>query len=112
MFAAQIQKVLKEAQPVTSSRGEEAQRYDEVQIGAALQSMGIQIGDKVVVGGVKVRDHYQGWMQDFEVLNGEVGVNPGPNYFRKTHTNKYALQGCARFAKILLSARFCDVCAR
>ena len=67
MFAAQIQKVLKEAQPVTPSRGEEAQRYDEVQIGAALQSMGIQIGDKVVVGGVKVRGYNQGWIQDFDV---------------------------------------------
>ena len=57
VFAAQIQKVLKEAQPVTPSREGETQRYDEVQIGAALQSMGIQIGDKVVVGGVKVGVH-------------------------------------------------------
>ena len=65
MFAAQIQKVLKEAQPVTPSREEETQRYDEVQIGAALQSMGIQIGDKVVVGGVKVCDHRKWQIQDF-----------------------------------------------
>ena len=64
MFAAQIQKVLKEAQPVTPSREEKTQRYDEVQIGAALQSMGIQIGDKVVVGGVKVRDYNQERIHD------------------------------------------------
>ena len=67
MFAAQIQKVLKEVQPVTPSREEETQRYDEVQIGAALQSMGIQIGDKVVVGGVKVRAHNQERIHDYVV---------------------------------------------
>ena len=45
---------------MTPSREEETQCYDEVQIGTALQSMGIQIGDKVVVGDVKVRIHNQG----------------------------------------------------
>ena len=57
VFAVQIQKILHEAKPVTSSREQVVEKYDEVQISAALQALELQIGDKVVVGGVKVRIH-------------------------------------------------------